>query len=70
MECAPVDDGTSLYFDVSIDHEHGGPVCNWPDLVDCTNNDRACDQCKPSEKCIRCEDCPDCPGRIGLNNIY
>eukprot|EP00088_Acartia_fossae_P015768 TRINITY_DN1872_c0_g1_i3.p1 TRINITY_DN1872_c0_g1~~TRINITY_DN1872_c0_g1_i3.p1 ORF type:complete len:575 (+),score=73.51 TRINITY_DN1872_c0_g1_i3:154-1878(+) len=61
-ECAPKPGGGALYFDFNIDHEHGGPVCNWPEVVDCTNKPEVCGECQPWEECVKCIDCTDCPG--------
>ena len=60
-ECARANtpEGT-LFFDISIKYPYG-PVCNFPELVDCENKENMCKQCKPEEQCILCDDCPDCP---------
>ena len=58
FECAPMVGG-SLYFDVSIQYPDG-PVCNYPELIDCTNKNVTC-QCEVWQECINGFECtPDC----------
>jgi len=59
-ECAPMDNqGHALYFDYNIPYPMG-PVCNFPEQINCTNKDPEC-QCEVWQTCTEDWQCtPDC----------
>jgi len=72
-ECAPGFNHTVLYFDESIDYYHGGPTCNYPQLINCTSKPAECAKCEAWQDCQIMDDgsvicLPDCKLDVHCND--